>query len=118
MNFCGQTTEGEKQWGESQRNGESSSGDFSLSSSAPIGWPVSKFWRSIPNVVWKLLVKPIVDALKSINERVMGKTVGRAPGWFFDDSEDYLDLHVVQIVTGEEPWTELTLYGRLEQRKK
>lgn len=62
--------------------------------------------------------KPVVDALKSENIRFSGKVVGRRAGWFYDDNETYLDLKVNQIVTGEEPWVELILYGEAVPKEK
>lgn len=58
--------------------------------------------------------KPIMDALKSTTTRVGGAVV-RLPGWFYDDSMKYVDRHAVQIITGEAPWLEISLFGKLEK---
>lgn len=58
--------------------------------------------------------KPLMDSLKSAPIRVGGTTVDRSAGWFYDDSPKYIKLHVVQIITGEDPWLEVSLYGRQE----
>ena len=55
------------------------------------------------------------DALKSYTRRMYGQTIERVPGWYYDDSDTYLDLHVVEIVTGEKPWIEISLFGNLEK---
>ena len=59
--------------------------------------------------------KAVIDSLKSFTRRMYGRTIERVPGWYYDDSETYLDLHVTQIVTGEKPWIEITLFGNLEK---
>ncbi len=55
--------------------------------------------------------KVLVDALKSYNEIVSGISIGRSAGWFYDDSPDYLDLQISQLLTGEKAWLELMLFG-------